>query len=55
MQSLCSLITFVVLQVAVLVALVAVAAAAPQRNPEADAQVLRFDLDNIGVDGYSYA
>ncbi|XP_019876737.2 flexible cuticle protein 12-like [Aethina tumida] len=41
--------------VAVLVALVAVAAAAPQRSPEADAQVLRFDLDNIGVDGYSYA
>ncbi|XP_019872730.1 flexible cuticle protein 12-like [Aethina tumida] len=39
----------------VFAAVLAVALAAPQRNPEADAQVLRNDLDNIGVDGYSYA
>ncbi|XP_053603468.2 flexible cuticle protein 12-like [Plodia interpunctella] len=35
---------------------VAVAAAAPQqRGPDADAQVLRYDVDNIGVDGFRYA
>ncbi|XP_019872727.1 flexible cuticle protein 12-like [Aethina tumida] len=41
--------------VAVLFAVLAVALAAPQRNPDADAQVLRNDLDNIGVDGYNFA
>ncbi|CAH0558133.1 unnamed protein product [Brassicogethes aeneus] len=41
--------------VAVLVAVLAVAAAAPQRNPEADATVIKNVLDNIGTDGYQYA
>nr|AAL16187.1 larval cuticle protein precursor [Apriona germarii] len=36
-----------------LAALVAVALAAPQRD--ADAVVVRYDSDNIGVDGYNYA
>ncbi|XP_013187361.1 flexible cuticle protein 12 [Amyelois transitella] len=34
--------------------LVAAALAAPQRGPDADAQVLRYESDNIGVDGYNY-
>ncbi|CAH0558132.1 unnamed protein product [Brassicogethes aeneus] len=42
-------------KVAVLVAVLAVAAAAPQRNPEADATVIKNVLDNIGTDGYQYA
>ncbi|XP_050310059.1 flexible cuticle protein 12-like [Anthonomus grandis grandis] len=40
--------------VIVLVALVAVAVAAPQNPADAQAQVLRNDLDNIGVDKFSY-
>lgn len=35
--------------------LIAVAVAAPPSNPDADAQVLRYDNDNIGVDGYNWA
>ncbi|XP_061711551.1 flexible cuticle protein 12-like [Cydia pomonella] len=35
--------------------IVAAVAAAPQRGPDADAQVLRSELNNIGVDGYQYA
>ncbi|XP_019872725.2 flexible cuticle protein 12-like [Aethina tumida] len=41
--------------IAVFAAVLAVALAAPQRNPDAEAQVLRNDLDNIGVDGYNFA
>ncbi|XP_072939611.1 flexible cuticle protein 12-like [Epargyreus clarus] len=33
---------------------VAVAIAAPA-SPDADAQILRYDNDNIGVDGFNYA
>ncbi|XP_076271316.1 cuticle protein CP14.6-like [Rhynchophorus ferrugineus] len=40
--------------VAVLFALVAVAVAAPG-NLDKEATVLRYDSDNIGVDGYNYA
>ncbi|CAH0558134.1 unnamed protein product [Brassicogethes aeneus] len=44
------------LPVAVLFAVLAVAAAAPQqRGPEADAVVLRQESDNIGLDGYNVA
>ncbi|XP_061711550.1 cuticle protein CP14.6-like [Cydia pomonella] len=35
--------------------IVAAVAAAPQRSPDADAQVLRYDANNIGVDGYNYS
>ncbi|XP_066139267.1 flexible cuticle protein 12-like [Euwallacea fornicatus] len=35
-------------------ALIAVAFAAPQTNQDAEAQVLRYDSDNIGIDKYSY-
>ncbi|XP_047984035.1 cuticle protein CP14.6-like [Leguminivora glycinivorella] len=35
--------------------IVAAVAAAPQRGPDADAQVLRYDAENIGVDGYKYS
>ncbi|XP_063360123.1 flexible cuticle protein 12-like isoform X2 [Cydia amplana] len=35
--------------------IVAAVAAAPQRSPDADAQVLKYDAENIGVDGYRYA
>ncbi|KAL4707616.1 hypothetical protein ACJJTC_014721 [Scirpophaga incertulas] len=38
----------------VLALFVAAALAAPA-GPDADAQVLRYDSDNIGVDGYNYA
>ncbi|XP_073942562.1 flexible cuticle protein 12-like [Choristoneura fumiferana] len=34
---------------------VAVALAAPQRSPDADAQVLKYEADNIGVDGYQFS
>ncbi|KAL1494872.1 hypothetical protein ABEB36_010389 [Hypothenemus hampei] len=33
----------------------AVAIAAPQGNPDAQAQVLKYDSDNIGVGGYNFA
>ncbi|CAG9771908.1 unnamed protein product [Ceutorhynchus assimilis] len=36
-----------------LFALVAVAVAAPQ-NPDAAAQVLKYESENIGVDGYNF-
>ncbi|XP_019872726.1 flexible cuticle protein 12-like [Aethina tumida] len=39
--------------VAVLFAVLAVALAAPA-NPDAEAQVLRSELDNIGVDGFKW-
>ncbi|XP_063377521.1 flexible cuticle protein 12-like [Cydia fagiglandana] len=35
--------------------IVAAVAAAPQRSPDADAQVLKYDAENIGVDGYKFA
>ncbi|XP_063532763.1 flexible cuticle protein 12-like isoform X2 [Cydia strobilella] len=34
--------------------IVAAVAAAPQRSADADAQILRSDLSNIGVDSYQY-
>ncbi|XP_049822523.1 flexible cuticle protein 12-like [Aethina tumida] len=40
--------------IAVFAAVLAVALAAPA-NPDADAQVLRNDLDNIGTDGFNWA
>lgn len=43
------------LQAIVLAALAASTLAAPQHNPDADAQVLRSDFENIGVDGFKYA
>ncbi|CAG9771910.1 unnamed protein product [Ceutorhynchus assimilis] len=40
----------------VLAALLAVALAAPQVNPQdAQAQVLKYDSDNTGIDGYNFA
>lgn len=44
---------FQIFAVALLVA-VAVAVAAPQGNPDAAAAIVKYDSDNIGVDGYSY-
>lgn len=41
-------------QFIVLVLFVAVAVAAPA-NPDADAQIVSYRSDNIGVDGYEYA
>uniref|UniRef100_A0A2A4J8W9 Cuticle protein n=1 Tax=Heliothis virescens TaxID=7102 RepID=A0A2A4J8W9_HELVI len=38
----------------VLALFVAAVAAAPA-GPDADAQILRYDSDNIGVEGYNYA
>ncbi|KAF2906094.1 hypothetical protein ILUMI_00083 [Ignelater luminosus] len=38
-----------------LAALVAIAVAAPQGGPDKDAQILRYESDNIGVDGYNFA
>ncbi|XP_063619219.1 flexible cuticle protein 12-like [Cydia splendana] len=35
--------------------IVTAVAAAPQRSPDADAQVLKYDAENIGVDGYRFA
>ncbi|XP_063619216.1 cuticle protein CP14.6-like [Cydia splendana] len=35
--------------------IVAAVAAAPQRSPDADAQVLRYDAENNGIDSYQYA
>lgn len=45
-----------IFQVAVFVALVAVAFAAPQGldSPQT-AQITRYDVDNIGIDGYRFA
>jgi hypothetical protein len=40
------------LQILVLVAVVAVASAAPQGGR--DAQILRYENENIGVDGYKF-
>ncbi|KAJ2951867.1 hypothetical protein O0L34_g4111 [Tuta absoluta] len=34
--------------------IVAAAVAAPAGGPDADAQVLRYDSENIGVDGFKY-
>ncbi|XP_063619800.1 flexible cuticle protein 12-like [Cydia splendana] len=34
--------------------IVAAVAAAPQNPADAGAQILRSDLDNIGIDGYQY-
>lgn len=34
--------------------MVVVAVAAPQGGPDKDAVVLKFDSDNIGVDGYNF-
>lgn len=39
----------------VLIALVSVALAAPQRDSPQTAQILRYENDNIGVDGYNFA
>lgn len=37
-------------------AVLAVALAAPQVNPaDAQAQVLKYDSDNAGIDGYNFA
>ncbi|XP_063377519.1 flexible cuticle protein 12-like [Cydia fagiglandana] len=44
----------ILLQFIVFALIVAAVAAAPQRGPDADAQILRSDLNNIGVDGYQY-
>lgn len=38
----------------IVLALVVCAALAAPAGPDADAQVLRYDNNNIGVDGYSY-
>ena len=38
----------------VFVAVLAVAVAAPLDSPQ-DAQILKFENDNIGVDGYKFA
>ncbi|XP_049822332.1 flexible cuticle protein 12-like [Aethina tumida] len=46
-------IIWVILQLVVLFAVVSVAVCASV-NPDAEAQVLRSELDNIGVDGYKY-
>ncbi|GJQ70341.1 hypothetical protein Trydic_g22775 [Trypoxylus dichotomus] len=35
-------------------AIIAIALAAPQGNPDKDAIVLKSDFDNIGVGGYKY-
>lgn len=45
---------FLCFQIIAFAALVAVAVAAPQ-NRDADAVVLKYDSDNIGVDGYNFA
>lgn len=42
-----------VLQIVVFAAVLAVALARPQ-NPK-DATILKYDFDNIGVDGYKFA
>ncbi|XP_075971209.1 flexible cuticle protein 12-like [Anticarsia gemmatalis] len=39
----------------IVVALFVAAAVAAPAGPDADAQVLRYESDNIGVDGFSYA
>lgn len=44
----------VFLQIVVFAALVAYAYAAPQSR-DADATILKYDSDNIGVDGYNFA
>lgn len=41
-------------QAIALFALVAVAVAAPKSSNDADAQVLKSELDNIGVEGFHY-
>ncbi|VEN33843.1 unnamed protein product [Callosobruchus maculatus] len=38
-----------------LAALVAVAVAAPQSQADKDAVVLKYDSDNIGIDGYNFS
>lgn len=47
-------ICFFFVQFIVLALFVAAALAAPA-GPDADAQVVRYESDNIGVDGYNYA
>ncbi|KAJ8921600.1 hypothetical protein NQ315_010506 [Exocentrus adspersus] len=39
----------------VLAAFIAVCLAAPQGNLDKDAVIVRYDSDNIGVDGYNFA
>ncbi|KAM3956659.1 flexible cuticle protein 12-like [Aphomia sociella] len=39
----------------VLALFVAAAVAAPAGGPDSTAQILRYDSDNIGVDGYKYS
>lgn len=41
-------------QIVLFAAFLALAVAAPQHNPDADAVVVRSELDNIGVEGYKY-
>lgn len=36
-------------------AILAVAYARPQSSPSADAKILKYENDNIGVDGYQFA
>lgn len=50
----CSAPKLSLFQIVAVAALLAVAYAAPQ-SPDAAATILRYDSDNIGVDGYSYA
>lgn len=44
-----------VFQIIAFAALIAVALAAPQNPADRDAVVLKYDSDNIGIDGYNYA
>ncbi|XP_026738288.1 cuticle protein CP14.6-like [Trichoplusia ni] len=39
----------------IVVALFVAAAVAAPAGPDADAQILRYDSDNIGLDGYNYS
>lgn len=52
-----TLITIFLLQLFVLLPLLAIVAARPQKGggPDADATILKYDNDNIGVDGYNFA
>ncbi|KAJ8727295.1 hypothetical protein PYW07_001414 [Mythimna separata] len=39
----------------IVLALLVAAVVAKPASPDADAQILRYESDNIGVDGYNYA
>lgn len=49
-------IFYLFFQIIIFSALLAVAFAAPQVNPaDAQAQVVKYDSDNTGIDGYNFA